>query len=199
MDHFILEIPNALPLDICKSMIERFENDNEQVKGQVNYGTSGFKLMENMKNTTEVLLNERDDWKDIHSILNRCIGSNLRKYLSYLENTFDVDQEVNVLGNIPFIEKTYDLGYTIQKTDKGCRYAWHYDGGIGVNAFVNIIIYLNTLDYDEGGCTKFIHGRKVRPEAGKMLIFPSTWTFVHTGSQVKGTQPKYTCISNVMI
>ena len=199
MDHFILEIPNVLSPEICNSIIERFENDKEKVKGRIAYGGSGFKVMENMKNTTEVLLTGRNEWKDVDSILNECINCNLKKYLTFLKNTIDAEQEIHPLSNIPFITETDDVGYSIQKTTKGCRYAWHYDGGIGANDFANILIYLNTLDYDEGGCTKFINGRKVKPEAGKMLIFPSTWNFVHSGCEVKGVHPKYTCIANTKV
>jgi hypothetical protein len=54
------------------------------------------------------------------------------------------------------------------------------------------LIYLNTLEDNQGGCTEFMCGKKVRPEQGKLLIFPSTWTYVHRGAEVKNGGVKYT-------
>jgi hypothetical protein len=42
------------------------------------------------------------------------------------------------------------------------------------------IFYLN--DIIEGGETEFFQGKyRIKPEAGKMIIFPSTWTYPHCG------------------
>jgi hypothetical protein len=36
---------------------------------------------------------------------------------------------------------------------------------------------------NEGGETEFFNGRiKIKPEKGKLLLFPSTWTFMHKGN-----------------
>ena len=41
------------------------------------------------------------------------------------------------------------------------------------------------MDEDAGGCTEFSNGRSVRPEKGKVLIFPATPQYVHRGAIVK--------------
>ena len=73
---------------------------------------------------------------------------------------------------------------TIQRQPRGGKYAWHYDGGED-GQFATLMIYLNTLEHEEGGCTEFYGGRKVRPECGKVLIWPATWAYPHCGNEVK--------------
>ena len=53
-----------------------------------------------------------------------------------------------------------------------------------------IIWYLN--DVKDGGYTEFIDGTRIQPEAGKLIIFPSTWDFLHRGVSPK-TETKYLC------
>ena len=44
---------------------------------------------------------------------------------------------------------------------------------------VTFLFYLN--DVEEGGETFFYNG-KVKPEAGKLILFPATWTYNHKGN-----------------
>ena len=39
-------------------------------------------------------------------------------------------------------------------------------------------------DIEEGGETYFYNG-KVKPEAGKLILFPATWTYNHKGNMPK--------------
>jgi hypothetical protein len=49
------------------------------------------------------------------------------------------------------------------------------------------------MDEDAGGCTEFSNGRVVRPEKGKVLIFPTTPQYVYRGAIVnKGTKYEIT-------
>ena len=42
------------------------------------------------------------------------------------------------------------------------------------------LFYLN--DVDEGGETEFYGGDiKIKPKQGKMILFPSSWTYPHSG------------------
>jgi hypothetical protein len=94
-----------------------------------------------------------------------------------------------------------DEGYSIQEMKTGDFYDWHadFDGdtlvNIDGNRCITAIWYLNTLDEDQGGCTEFWGGKKVRPKQGMLLFFPSTWTYLHRGAPVKNSGVKYTCIT----
>jgi hypothetical protein len=57
-------------------------------------------------------------------------------------------------------------------------------------------VYLNTLETDEGGTTEFVNRRSIRPETGKMTIFPTTWPFIHTGRLIKA-DAKYILVMNI--
>ena len=62
------------------------------------------------------------------------------------------------------------------------RFDPHVDVGDHSSArrFLALFFYLN--DVDEGGETWFTKmGIKVKPEAGRCLIFPPTWTYPHAG------------------
>ena len=39
--------------------------------------------------------------------------------------------------------------------------------------------YIN--DVEEGGETEFFGNHKIKPEAGKLILFPASWTFPHCG------------------
>ena len=201
MDNFVLEIPNALPKHLCEEMIKRFESDERKVSGVVSYGMISDKPFEDpeLKKSVELFISVCDDWGDIDKSISECISKCIRTYFNYIKSNFDDwNAKLNPLQS--FVNMTVvDSGYQIQKTPKGGKYAWHYDGGIGNNDIASVIIYLNTLDYGEGGCTKFTNGRKVRPETGKMLIFPRTWTFIHSGEEVKSDKHKYTCIARISL
>ena len=55
---------------------------------------------------------------------------------------------------------------------------------------LTFIWYLN--DITEGGYTEFNTGFKVQPQAGKLVIFPGLWPWVHRGVAPK-SEVKYLC------
>jgi hypothetical protein len=78
-----------------------------------------------------------------------------------------------------FTSNVRDTGYIIGKyeANKGF-YSWHYDNGLGV--LLAGILYLN--DVPEGGETSFWYsGLKIKPEKGKVLIFPMGISYLHCG------------------
>ena len=75
----------------------------------------------------------------------------------------------------------------IQKTEKGQYFDWHFDHtDRGEHRRLAFILYLNTLDENDGGETEFMDGKIIRPEVSKLIIFPSTWTNYHRGCTVLG-------------
>ena len=55
---------------------------------------------------------------------------------------------------------------------------------------LTFIWYLN--DIKDGGYTEFIDGTKIKPEVGKLVIFPASWEFLHRGVPPK-SEDKYLC------
>ena len=65
------------------------------------------------------------------------------------------------------------------------KYEYHHDFAINIidksykYRKLTYIFYLN--DVDEGGETEFFGHFKIRPQVGKLVIFPACWTFPHCG------------------
>jgi hypothetical protein len=196
-EHFILEIDNFLPEHVCNEMVKRFESDpNKRVSkiGVASDDTGGFYDL-SRRNSKEMIISNKPEWKDIDKIVNATISKAVRIYKQELA------KKLELIGEDPNFQMIYlmgnsveDTGYMLQRVEKNSWYRWHHDHTYD-DRILNIIIYLNTLDESEGGRTEFIHGRKVFPKVGKLLIFPTTWTNVHCGSWV--TNYKYICTTSL--
>ena len=193
MDKLILELPNSVPPEFCDEIIRRFEEDHvNQYDGVVRYNSyCGVEPL--LKKSKEIFVSNLESWKDVDTSLKTYVSKALEKYIDYLRDYFDNGQKLHIFETIVNNNPGFsDKGYYIQKTEKGSAYAWHHDGGFNCTNFLNVIIYLKTLENGEGGTTDFLNGMRVRPEVGKILLFPASWTFSHRGDKVlKG--PKYTC------
>jgi len=192
MDNFILEIPNFLPDNICNHLIDLFQKDVDNVEsGELIYHYKG-KPVRYDKAGKYLNISGLEKYKSIDNILFKYILEAGKIYINYLKDKFDINKKPlpHTFFNIINYHGAKDRGYTMHKVERGKHYEWHIDHEPGGDddsayAFIQIIIYLNTLQPHEGGCTQFINGRKVRPEIGKILMFPRSWTFPHSGEEVK--------------
>jgi hypothetical protein len=163
---FIFEKQNALPIDICNEMIRRFEEDTEnQYQGRI--GQLADKD-QSIKHSTDLVTSGKENWKDLDTELFRSLGHALQEF----RETY------------PFFKGPFkDNGYAIQRTNPGEFYHWHIDGGS--HEFSQRILvavwYLNDVD-GPGGETEFSYQQvNVKPQAGKLCLFPPFWTHEHRG------------------
>jgi len=162
---FVYEIPNALPGDVCREMIRRFEEKmDQQYPGRV--GQEGLEAA-SIKKTTDLRISGRDDWKDIDAILMQ----SLSKQFSAMAEQF------------PFFaaNRFKDLGYNLQRYREGEYYHWHVDAGPGEFMIRQLVAiwYLNAMP-GPGGETEFpLQEILVKPEEGKLVLFPPFWTHPH--------------------
>ena len=57
---------------------------------------------------------------------------------------------------------------------------------------------MNDVEKDSGGTTDFSCGKIIQPKAGKIIFFPSTWTYYHRGKTLeKGV--KYIATNALMV
>tara|TARA_B110000483_G_scaffold144619_1_gene172629 strand:- start:213 stop:881 length:669 start_codon:yes stop_codon:yes gene_type:complete len=201
MEKYILEIPNFMSSDLCESIVKRFENDNRKIEGFFTY-LVGDQLVTRKKNSTELTTNIYTDWVDISQILFDYTRKVYEEYSKYLESTFSGygDPRYPVYDGLLKNQKQMCCtGFPIQRIGgEGKMYDWHHDGDLTKPKFIQIIFYLNTLQENQGGCTEFIDGRKVRPEVGKVLVYPCSWTFPHKGGEILDGY-KYICTTTVSI
>jgi len=196
MDKFVVEFPNILTEELCKSIVNRFENDTRKTKGYFYYKING-ELVTRDKTNMELPTHGVEGWVDVESIFQKKSWEVFNEYMKYLKTEFDYGVDNHIYDReLSDANDVYNTTFPIQRIDKGGSYEWHHDGHTARTYFVQLIFYLNTLKDDQGGCTEFINGRKVKPEAGKVLVYPCSWTFPHTGAEVKYGS-KYMCTTTI--
>jgi hypothetical protein len=163
---FIFEKKHALPLDICREMIRRFEEDREnQYPGRI---SQSFVEDSSMKRSTDLVTSGKENWRDLDNELFRSLSQALIEFREAY----------------PFFKGPFkDNGYAIQRTNVGEYYHWHIDGGSHEFSDRQLVAvwYLNDVE-GPGGETEFSYQQvKVKPEAGKLCLFPPFWTHDHRG------------------
>jgi hypothetical protein len=162
---FIYEIKNALPGELCRDMIRRFEaNTEQQYAGRIGQGQTEEN---SIKKTTDLRISGREDWKDVDRALMQSLAKSFNEFGQ----------------NFPFFAANSfkDIGYNMQRYRPGEYYHWHVDGGPGEFSQRQLVAiwYLNDID-GPGGETEFpLQEILVKPEEGKLVLFPPFWTHVH--------------------
>lgn len=164
---FVFEQKGALSLGSCANIIRRFEDaGDEQYPGRI-----GQQVTENdsIKQSTDLVVSGKDQWHDIDRLLFQSLGRailDFREKYSFFKGPFK------------------DMGYALQRTKSGQFYHWHIDGGSHDFADRQLVAvwYLNDVE-GPGGTTDFLYqGIQVKPEAGKLVLFPPFWTHEHRGA-----------------
>lgn len=163
---FIFEKQHALANDICNEMVRRFEkHKDEQYAGRIGQLADENR---NIKKSTDLVISGKPHWKDLDQELFRSLG----KAIVEFRETF------------PYFKGSFkDSGYAIQRTLPDEHYHWHIDGGSHDFSQRQLVAiwYLNDVE-GPGGGTEFSRQQvRIKPEAGKLLLFPPFWTHEHRG------------------
>jgi len=161
---FIFEQKNALPDALCDDMIARFEQHaEEQYQGRIGQTVSQDN---SIKKTTDLVVSGKDHWKDVDNNLFRSMGMAIKEF----RETY------------PYFKGPFkDMGYGIQRYNPGEYYHWHIDGGSHDFSQRQLVAlwYLNDVP-GPGGETEFLfQDIKIKPEKGKLVLFPPFWTHEH--------------------
>lgn len=163
---FIFEKPSALPSALCNQMIQRFEvAEEEQYEGRIG---QLIQKDRSVKKSTDLVVSGKTQWKDIDQTLFRSLAIALKEF----RETF------------PYFKGPFkDMGYAIQRTRPGEHYHWHIDGGSHEFSQRQLVAiwYLNDVE-GPGGETEFLfQDLKIKPQQGKLVLFPPFWTHEHRG------------------
>lgn len=167
---FIFEKQNALPPSLCENVIRRFEQHNEdQYQGKI-----GQQADENVsiKHSTDIVVSGKPHWQDVDRALFQSLGIAIREF----RNQFTFFKG-------PF----KDMGYGVQRTKPGEFYHWHIDGGSHEFSHRQLVAiwYLNDVA-GPGGETEFLfQDVKIKPQQGKLILFPPFWTHEHRGVELQ--------------
>ena len=194
-DPFIWTKDDVLSLDFCKDIIRRFEESDSPDKLQ---GTAGYSVNTQIKESLDLHISGKKEWKDVDAVLAETLYQAIIEYIYSLNQTLNLPKFSSKLldfGISVFINNgdytVFDSGYQIQRTSVGKGYSWHDDFDLkGMNGedgprYLTFIWYLNTVDE---GWTQFHNGNQVAPKQGRLLLFPSSWTYIHQGYPPKQTK-----------
>ncbi len=167
---FIFEQPHALSPELCKEMIARFEaHADEQYEGRIGQTISKERTV---KKTTDLVVSGKEHWKDIDLALFTSLGKAILEF----RETF------------PYFKGPFkDMGYNLQRYQPHEFYHWHIDGGSHEFSQRQLVAlwYLNDVP-GPGGETEFLYQDvKIKPETGKLVLFPPFWTHEHRACTVE--------------
>jgi hypothetical protein len=163
---FLKIFDGNLTEDFCRFCIEKFEVDERKYQGEVS-----LRVDLDIKDSIDLRISGLNGWEAADAIFEAQFREPAREYLDFL-----VEMCVG-------IHSPYDSGYQIQRTLPGGGYDWHNDSSVepnGDHRLFTYIWYLNTIT-DGSGYTEFFDGTRIQPVAGRLILFPSTWTWVHRG------------------
>lgn len=178
---YILEVKNAVPKDICNSLVSECLKYYEKLFspgptiGGINpfiKNTMDFNFSRYYLSQTDIPLEPFGSYEDI-------ITDSLFSCVALYQNTF------RELWNWPGLR---DTGFRLQRYAKNFGFyrqhvdgtPWTVDGDVYSRVLAGIV-YLN--DVHSGGETFFPeHDVAVKPQAGTIAIFPAAWTHPHQGN-----------------
>ena len=184
-DKYIYLNRNSLASEICTDIIQLYENENTDSKYE---GLVLSGLNKNIKDTVDFVIPlNNEKWYKYHKLLNNELSINLKKYISNLNNNEEF-KNIDQLSNLTYVffedTKLLTNVFMVQKyTQNVGKYIYHNDFRIekAENKYrvITFLWYLNTVE--EGGETSFGEDFKIKPEIGKLLLFPASWTYPHAG------------------
>ena len=171
--------PNSISKQLCDEIIHLYENQTTQY-----HGITAGGLNKDIKHTMDYLIPTEEPWTKIREFLAVELQRNLKAYISQL-NSHNFENE-NSTSKFSFFNGTMCStdNFMIQRYIKQVgRYIYHDDFSIKYNEkkyrIITFLWYLNTVE--EGGETEIWGTHRIKPEAGKLLLFPACWTVPHTG------------------
>lgn len=177
IDPFIQVYDKVLPDNFCDHLINIHNNNSMYI----NIGFTGTKIDHKTrvpwKVSKDLLLSDnRLNFQQENQMLHNITGSYINKYLDKLHHMYG---SVDSTGGIVSL---FQIQYN--EKNKG-RYWFHNDDSVDningklITRHLTYLYYLN--DVQDGGETIFMNC-KIKPKKGRLLIFPSTWTYIHGGN-----------------
>ena len=163
-ENFIATFPNFMSNEYCQSLINAFHKNLDSGFGYVHH-----KDIE--RNDTVVFASQSK------------LTSEPRDFLdAFWKKAYkDYAKKYSILD---VADKHGIFGVKIQKSELGDGFHnWHFDncGPENHQRILVFILYLN--DVEDGGETEFLYiPKRVKPEAGKLVIFPAGFTHSHRGN-----------------
>ena len=181
-DPYIYVVDGVLTKKFCKKVIKKFEKDDTKKLGCfMGEGPGKVAYNTDVKTSIDLYISDLSYWKKEDEVFHSSLTKEYYKYMHRLYKVGLCNKDLTEL---------IDVGYQIQRTEPGGHYTFHHDFDPDTIRYLTFIWYLNDVTND--GYTEFIDGTRVQPKAGRFLMFPATWTYVHRGYPPKN-EVKYIC------
>ena len=174
---------HCLDAAVCDEIVEAVKDSEFKRSSIIRKEGMDF---EDIRTSTNTSLNSKHD-KIVHDALNNALTA----WSTQISSEYPQVQACLKLPGITPSLDTYHEAFGVLRYEPGQKYDWHTDAPIDrfeANSFdasrrlISCVLYLN--DDFTGGQTE-MHGRKYRPEKGKVLIFPSNWNYPHRACPVE--------------
>lgn len=206
---FIEVYDDALPREVCARLVAAFEASGAAVPGRVGGG-----VMPELKDSRDILVSGRPEWREVEAVLNSavftCLLAYLRKYryaliaplmlqvpgadgrLRRIEATdFETMDDAALANLVRTVLRPGAINLQRYTGGQGGYPYWHCElyprdpGAETLHRHVLWTIYLN--DDFQAGETEFLYqSRRIRPRTGSLLVAPAAFTHTHRGNRPEG-------------
>lgn len=205
VNDFLEYYDDALSLEQCAALLERFEASNRVIRGMTGHGVDLAK-----KDSYDITINLHPEWEDVVGLLAsttlRYLHQYMRKYNFLLmgaisptvadprsgqpvvlsPENFEVCGEAHLDALIRTLYRCGAINLQKYLAGSGGYHHWHsevFPQNASCETLHRVLLfqyYLN--DVAEGGETEFFYqGRKIAPKAGRLVIAPAGFTHTHKG------------------
>ena len=177
----------SLSVPLCKEIIKLYELDQNKYDGNIGSGVD-----KHIKDTTDLIIPDNNEWIKIKRAIYKELINNFDNYIEHINIATDFpNPEDNDNRELKFKHFTNFRSYKqlipsflIQRYTKNVgKYIYHDDEFVDLDnkrfRVVTFLWYLN--DIYEGGETVFSDKYAIKPTSGKLVLFPSTWSYPHCG------------------
>lgn len=183
MNRFIREFGNVIPLDTCRMLINKFEHyartPETPIRVEDKFLTDGgIDQDQRTKEATVIYLKpevlEAND-RELLELVGLSVQSMYGCVLAYFKEFGKLNIAPLKVDQVDFLKYEKGKGFYGPHVDAAHKAVGH--------RVLSLILYL--YDVEEGGETEFpLCHRRVKPETGKLLMFPSFFGFLHQSNKV---------------
>jgi hypothetical protein len=132
-----------------------------------------FKKTDIEKDKSSVSLNLQSLWQDVYDAQEPAVADYCKEYNIHQLNYWEA--------------------FNFIKYGPGQHFQEHHDHGFSYNCTVSLVAYIND-DYEGGELSFRLQNLKIKPEAGDLFIFPSTFMYPHK-AEVVTSGTKYSIVT----
>jgi hypothetical protein len=178
---YIVHIKKAMPLEMCKNLIETYDSIHKEERVQRENKIMKFE---------EINMLDHPAFEPFRYPMGQLMQAVNNHYMKLTHNI--------LRDRLPCYEplKDYEAPRIKRYEPNQGIFDWHIDAANQETGKRVVVMFWYLNDVAEGGETIFDVGEEIaiKPEAGSVCVFPPTWNYPHKGA-TPISNPKY-CISS---